>query len=94
MFGFRLVKLNSEYKCLIAKFSLLNAICAKSFKVFDGDNEVREYCNMIFEVIYVYINKRDMLNEFHLKLLLINKSLSNRIFYILKYLKSKYEACM
>ena len=35
-----------------------------------------------------------MFNESHLKLLLINKNLNNRISYILKYLKSKYEAYM
>ena len=57
MFDFRFVKFNSKYKCLIAKFFSLNAIYAKSFKVFDGDNEIREYCNIIFEVIYIYINK-------------------------------------
>ena len=94
MFDLRLVKFNSKYKCLIAKFSLLNAIYAKSFKDLDDDNEIREYCSMVFEVIYAYINKKDMFNESYLKLLLINKSLSNRIFYILKYLKSKYEAYM
>ena len=92
MFDLRFVKFNSKYKCLIAKFSLLNTICAKSFKVFDDDSEVREYCNITFEIIYIYINKKNMLNKSHLKLLLINKSLNNRIFYILKYLKSKYKA--
>ena len=91
MFDLRPVKLNSEYKCLIAEFFPLNAIYAKSFKGLDGDNEVRRYCSITFEVIYVYINKRDMLNEFHLKLLLINKNLNNRIFYILKYLESEYK---
>ena len=94
MFGFRFVKLNSKYKCLIAKFSLLNTIYAKSFKILDGDSEVREYCNITFEVIYACINKENMFDEFHLKLLLINKSLSNRISYILKYLKSKYKTCI
>ena len=92
MFNLRLVKFNSKYKCLIAKFFFLNAIYTKSLKVFDDDSEVREYYNIIFEIIYTYINKRNMLDEFHLKLLLINKNLNNRIFYILKYLKSKYEA--
>ena len=94
MFDLRFVKLNSKYKCLIAKFSLLNAICAKSFEIFDGDSEVREYCNIIFEMIYIYINKRNMLDESYLKLLLINKNLNNRIFYILKYWKSKYKVYM
>ena len=94
MFDLRPVKLNSEYKYLIAKFSPLNAIYAKSFKSFDDDNEVREYYSITFEIIYAYINKKDMLNESHLKLLLTNKSLNNRIFYILKYLKSKYKAYM
>ena len=88
MFDLRLVKFNSKYKCLIAEFSPLNAIYAKSFKNFDGDNEVREYCNMIFEIIYAYINKKDIFNKSHLKLLLTNKNLNNRISYILKYLKS------
>ena len=92
MFDLRPVKFNSKYKCLIAKFSSLNAICAKSFKSLDGDSEVREYCNMTFEIIYIYINKRDMFDKSHLKLLLINKNLNNRIFYILKYLKSEYKA--
>ena len=63
MFGLRFVKLNSKYKCLIAKFSSLNTICAKLFKSFNDDSEVREYCNMIFEIIYIYINKRNMLNK-------------------------------
>ena len=94
MFDLRLVKFDSKYKCLIAKFSSLNTICAKSFEIFDDDNEVRKYCSMIFEIIYIYINKRGMLDESYLKLLLINKNLSNRIFYILKYLKSKYKACI
>ena len=94
MFDLRLVKLNSEYKCLIAKFSFLNAVYAKSFKIFDDDSEVREYCNITFEIIYIYINKGNMLDGFHLKLLLTNKNLNNRISYILKYLKSKYKAYM
>ena len=63
MFDLRFVKFNSKYKCLIAKFSLLNAICAKSFKSFDDDNEIREYYNMTFEIIYIYINKKDIFNE-------------------------------
>ena len=91
MFGLRFIKFDSEYECLITKFSSLNAIYAKSFKNLNDDNEVREYCNMTFEVIYIYINKRDMLNKFSLKLLLINKNLNNRNSYILKYSKSKYK---
>ena len=94
MFDLRFIKLNSKYKCLIAKFFSLNAIYAKSFKSLDDNNEIREYCSITFEIIYVYINKKNMLDEFHSKLLLINKSINNRIFYILKYLKSKYKACM
>ena len=94
MFDLRLFKFNSKYKCLIAKFSSLNAIYAKLFKSLDDNNEVRKYCNIIFEVIYIYINKKNMLDKSYLKLILINKSLNNRIFYILKYLKSKYEAYM
>ena len=64
MFDFRLVKFNSKYKCLIAKFFFLNAIYAKSFKNLDDDSEIREYYNITFEIIYVYINKKDMLNKF------------------------------
>ena len=91
MFDLRFVKFNSKYKCLIAKFSSLNAIYALFFNSLDDDNEIRKYCNIAFEIIYVYINKRNMFNESQLKLLLINKNLNNRISYILKYLKSKYK---
>ena len=63
MFDLRFVKLNSKYKCLIAKFSSLNAICAKSSKSLDDDNEIREYCSITFEIIYVYINKKNMFDE-------------------------------